>query len=473
MKRTMYILVLVLVLSAGALYANTNNPVTDLHVALSPFSPIRYQQQTRTNLYRLVLTSAAPGCSVTVWDGFEATMIAKFAIPALKPDSARGRAQKLANGLGELGRWLGRVTNAAAPGEFKDSCALNTPRLIERLTSESGQGHRALLLLGSPFQRSPSEPSFDMTNGNYPSDAHVLASLEESIYGVAGRTNRLGNVSVSWVIPSEQVWETEIHRVLVRRFWAVWFGAQGGKLVRFDADFGEAFVSAFRGDMDPVITDQIETGGKLEMRLARPREVPRWIPQTVPATNEVDQTTNSAVSNETARKIPQPTAGNTHRPEQRPEVAAPVPSGAPSPNTELAVGLMWQGFITTDIDLYVSMPGEPELSFKKTRHARGFYHHDYKSPNWVKDGERSRMSYEFVELQRPVDIRTIRAWINYYSGFTPTPSGTVVVWWRGRQYISTFQIPAIIGNHGGDAARRESSACWVEIDLLKIVGINP
>lgn len=465
--------IFIILCTGGVLHAaSVSNPVADLHIAISPFSSVRFQQQTWTNLYRMVLAKAAPGSRVTVWNGFEATTIATFAIPQVKPDSARARAQKLAVGLGDLGHWFKRVTNSVSPADFRDSGALNTPRLMEQLAAQSGHDTRMILLLGTPLHRTRSEESFDMTNGSYPSDAHVFATLQESIFGVAGQSNRLSNTCVSWVFPSEQIWENELHRVLVRRFWGIWFNAQGGTLVRFDADLAGSFATAFKSDLPPVTSDQPEMESKLEMRLARPREIPRWMPQTVPATNAVIDITDSAPLTENAPRSPQPVIENARRHEARQGTAAQVPSGAPAPTTQLAVGIMWKGFITTDIDLYVAMSAQPELSFKNTRHARGFYHHDYTSPNWV-DGQRSRMSYEFVELQRPVEIRSVRAWINYYSGFTPTPSGTVVVWWQGRQYTSTFQIPAIIGNHGRDAARRESSACWVEIDLLKIVGINP
>lgn len=449
--------------------AEPNERVKTIDIGLSPFYPARDVNRVQEALVQLIL-GAPPKTAVTIHDAWHLRSIARIEVPALRFDTPGARVRLFREPLAAIVRWFKEQTNT--PTALKESAALKTPQWFSQIASPGGSEVRSIVLIGSALYCSPDEPAFDMRPDLYPTDGHFRASADETVFSILQKGDCLTNATVRWGYLTESIWANQLHADGTRRFWTLWISLQGGCLGSFSPDFVSVLKASRERSHTPVGRFQVDTNDtKPTMRASRPREIPRWMPQTVPATNALGWATNSTTSDEIARNLSESTAAPSRRLEVRSRSAGPTPSDAPAPSTALAVGLMWKGFITTDIDLYVAMPGQPELSFKHTRHARGFYHHDYVSPNWV-DGERSRMSYEFVELQRPVDIRSVRAWINYYSGFTPAPSGTVVVWWQGRQYTSTFRISAMIGNHGRDAARRESSANWVEIDLLQIVGMR-
>jgi hypothetical protein len=58
-------------------------------------------------------------------------------------------------------------------------------------------------------------------------------------------------------------------------------------------------------------------------------------------------------------------------------------------------------------------------------------------------------------------------WINLYSGRGPA-QGEVRVLRKGREHRIAFTFPAVNGNRGVDASRRERSEHWIRIDLQPI-----
>ena len=128
-----------------------------------------------------------------------------------------------------------------------------------------------------------------------------------------------------------------------------------------------------------------------------------------------------------------------------------------------AIGLMWEP--NADIDLYVAVPGSPELWFGNVQGPSGRYLHDFRDRNVGSD-------YEWVELWTSVDPNQVEAWVNYFKGETPV-RGTVCVYFQGRTYLSKFAIQATHGNSGQDKLVRSSSSYWTKLDIAKIIEQGP
>jgi hypothetical protein len=188
------------------------------------------------------------------------------------------------------------------------------------------------------------------------------------------------------------------------------------------------------------------------------RSIPVWSP---PAST----VQNTTVSN----LVPQNSTQGSNT--GNPPVQVSQASSAPSPvlttaakNSVLGIGLMWGAHV--DVDLYV-LPNKSsrELFFGYTQTREGTYFHDYRDAN-------EGIGWEYVELKAPVDITTVSAWANYYSGHAWPVHGKVLVYCGGKAYYGQFDIAAHSGNRGGESNSRSSSPYWTKVDLLKIVGLK-
>ena len=74
-----------------------------------------------------------------------------------------------------------------------------------------------------------------MLDGYFPSDGHLSASRQESVFGLKGRTNALANVVVHFGWFGDP-WVSEVHRDRVQRFWTLYLQGQGARLATFCGD---------------------------------------------------------------------------------------------------------------------------------------------------------------------------------------------------------------------------------------------
>lgn len=81
------------------------------------------------------------------------------------------------------------------------------------------------------------------------------------------------------------------------------------------------------------------------------------------------------------------------------------------------------------------------------------------------------VDYEYIELN-PADLASVKAWVNLYAGEASNISGVVVVRLNGQTHRGEFRLQATEGNKAVDRQQRDHSPHWVELDLLRIVGIG-
>lgn len=268
-----------------------------------------------------------------------------------------------------------------------------------------------------------------MIAGFFPSDGHLLASRDESVYGLADRETTLRQVQLDWGFFGDP-WTTELHRERIQRFWELYLHRQAGHLGALSADLPTVFRSSLEPSDSPASapsarTELDDTSGKVEMlRLTRGTASLDWIAS--------------------------------------PQVLNPAQGPPATVIGPLKIGIRWSG--DWDLDLYARpAPGKERLYFEHPRTAEGYYHKDHRTSP---EGE-----YEFIEFTSPVDVREVEASVNFYQGTSPVPPvGEVRLEFEGRVYQGPFTLQALRGNQGRED--RQQDPWWSFIDVSRLLGLS-
>jgi hypothetical protein len=285
-----------------------------------------------------------------------------------------------------------------------------------------------LLLVGSPLYQDIREAEFSMVDGYFPSDGHLLASREESVYGFNSGDGTTQRLLVDWAYFGDP-WMSDLHREKVERFWALYLERRGGRLASFSADLATA-MSAFSSETPG--TTAAANGWIADSTQTKPEMI--RASRSVPL---VDWLTGDAFSNATP----------------------PPPSRMAGP---LKIGIRWKENI--DLDLYATpRPDAETLFFQHTHSPEGYYFKDHRSS--------PGREYEYIEFESPVDIRDLKAFVNFYDGSCPGgPRGEVRIEFLNRIYRGTFAIASSEGNQGRSG--KSQARFWTEIPIREILRID-
>jgi hypothetical protein len=272
------------------------------------------------------------------------------------------------------------------------------------------------------------EPAFSMVNGYFPSDGHLLAGQDRTVFGLREPRASLEGVTVHWGYFGDP-WVSGIHEQKIARFWRLFLDEQGARLATLTGDLPTVF-SAVRnwvaGPADRPCPDSLDRAQtKVEMlRITRDLEVTDWITRDLSG-------------------MPRP--------------------GPPSTSVgPLKIGIRWQGNL--DLDLYARPHREGEtLFFRHTRSDDGYYFKDHRSSP---DRE-----YEFIEFLSPVDVRQMEAFVNFYEGRMPGGvSGEVRIEFEGKIYSGRFSLGAERGNQG--RAGGGQGEHWATLEVPRLLGLR-
>ncbi|MDX1953309.1 MAG: hypothetical protein SFY81_14100 [Verrucomicrobiota bacterium] len=398
-------------------------------VGLSPF----LEKSSKDEVYRRVATLLVEDLpihsSLTLYDAYHLRTITTFEIPdVLAFKTGRTRAAQFKGEFRKLKEFL--ASESARPKTELDlNGAVRLPQFLDFVAEHQVREASPLtmIILGSPLYLDQKEPGFSMVNGFFPSDGHLLATREQSIYGAKNRSGLLNNLSLHFGYFGDP-WLSELHQEKIGRFWSLYLKEQGAVLSTFTSDLATVFKAAAseRGEIRRNYAELDRTASKLEMlRITRDIGVTDWITRELPA------------------NLPQPPPGKTVGP--------------------MKIGIRWQGNL--DLDLYASAtPDSETLFFEHTRAPEGYYFKDHRSS--------PEREYEFIEFETPVDLFKLQASINFYHGDAPNgATGEVRIEFDGRIYTGSFTIPARHGNEGRTG--RHQQDFWTKIDLLKILKLTP
>jgi hypothetical protein len=349
--------ILALVLCAGLftraadteVSAGTINGANVYTVGMSPFLDLSVKDAVYRGLVKLIVEDLPLNSSLEVYDAYNLRSITRLIIPKAKVFiSPKTRANQFAVSIGEIKKFLAQENvkpNAPKPG-FDG--AVRLPQFCDFLAQDhpphDENTNLPLLLIGNPLYQDAREPDFSMVDGYFPSDGHLLANREQSVFGFNSGDGLSQGRIVYWAYFGDP-WVSELHREKVTRFWALYAERRGGRLASFSADLSTA-MSAFSSQApgrsaasNGWIADQTQTKPEM-LRVSRNIKLVDWL-------------TGDALL----------------------ETTPPPPSKMVG---QLKIGIRWKENI--DLDLYATPRRDGEtLFFQHPRSPEGYYFKDHRS----------------------------------------------------------------------------------------------
>lgn len=306
-----------------------------LLVAVSPELPDALRAETANRVARL-LYEGPQGTRVTVLD---AGRLADLADAALTESSPRLRQQRQAAAITRVFRTISTNTGTG----------FNVPVVLDEISRRTLGTNAAVLLIGPAIYRNPKEPAHDLTGG-WPSDGHLAAGRDSSVFSTVERAHRLDGIAVHWLVTDADAVVNESHREGLARFWSLFVGTQGGVLATFTPNPGAAFGAVLEGRRTPCLPADLNPSDLAVVLHRRTLAVPQVEEAVVPAA---------------------PPAGPAAGPEPGAAAASPLPRAA---HGNTGIGIVWRPAAgrsgRVDLDLYVQPPaGGPELCYGETRSA--------------------------------------------------------------------------------------------------------
>lgn len=426
---------LLLVVSLGAADAPKETArQREFVIGLSPFLDKSVKDEVYRGIVLLLVEDLPLNSTLRIYDAYQLKSIAEITLPDIRAfSSPKTRANQFSGAVQNLKHFLAQEHAKPTREHLNFDGAIRLPQFCDFLNEIHPPIQRPLqvLLIGSPLYQDAKEPAFSMVDGYFPSDGHLLATREKSVFGTRVLTNSNPGLemTVHWAYFGDP-WITDLHREKITRFWSLFLEKRDCQLQTFCGDLHIA-LNAFQ---------QVQTGSgaffkrwtldpeqtKIEMlRIGRNVELTDWI-------------TRDAL----------------------PQTAVPPPSTMVGP---LKIGIRWQSKI--DLDLYATpRKGGETLYFEHPRSPDGSYYKDHRSS--------PGREYEFVEFEVPIDLREVESSINFYQGSCAGgPRGEVRIEFDGRIYSGTFSIAASRGNQGRTGGRQ--SEYWTRIPIQEILKITP
>ena len=401
-------------------------------IGLSPFLEKSVKDDVFRRLVGFVLEDMPIGSSLVIYDAYQLQTVTQLTVPQVQAfRSGKTRANQFKEAINKLKGFLAAEHPHPEAAKLDFTQAVRFPQFMDFVGANLAHTDQpvAVIVLGSPLYLDHKEPGFSMMDGYFPSDGHLNAARDRSVFGLKDRADSLENLTVHWGYFGDP-WVSAVHQEKINRFWALYLKGQGARLATFCGDLptvfeavrpGAALVADTRSqrfELDPSQT-------KLEMlRITRDVGVADWI-----------------------------TRDTVHNAAQRPPAVTVGP---------MKIGIRWQGDI--DLDLYATPGRDAEtLFFEHTRSPEGYYAKDHRSS--------PQHEYEFIEFEAPVNVEQVDARINFFKGDAPEGvGGEVRIEFDGRIYTGRFTLNADHGNEGRTGTRQV--AYWTRLDIPGILRLR-
>jgi len=417
-------------MSAASTEAPAKNEQIHYAIGLSPFLNNGVKDAVYRRIIALLLEDTPLDSSISIYDAYNVRTITQIQVPNVSAfRSAKTRANQFKEQIRKVREFLAATNlppRAAQAARLNFENAVRLPQFLDFISENVSHGSNALrlIVLGSPLYMDPKEPGFSMVDGYFPSDGHLSASRDQSVYGLKERQSAL-QYSILHLGYFGDPWVSDVHREKIARFWSLYLSLQGARLATLAGDLPTVF-SAAVSNSGTERTYQIDPAQtKIEMlRVTRDIGVADWI------TREI-----------------------------LPNAQVPPPSMTVGP---MKIGIRWRGDI--DLDLYAAPTAHGEtLFFQHTRSPEGYYFKDHRSSP---DRE-----YEFIEFESPVDVWQVDASVNFYEGRAPGgPSGEIRIEFDGKIYSGQFSLAADHGNKGRSGSRQRDF--WTRINVPELLHLE-
>jgi len=222
-----------------------DDPPRSYVIGLAPGMNGDDQSRSIQAIRDLVMASPA-GTRTQVFNAISDERVADF----LRPDSRSARLiyRQIAPGLKQIEEFM-EQSKSVRSGQDN---AIDIPRFLDLIGQglRGGSAETTVILIGSPFYVSPSEPEFSFGPGFVPSPGHLFLDGNKSIYGTADKAGALDGVVVHWATLGTQASTIELRAV--QEFWAWSISEQGGVLSTFATHPDAATERAQKGASDSV-----------------------------------------------------------------------------------------------------------------------------------------------------------------------------------------------------------------------------
>ena len=424
---------LLLLLAFGLQAAQSPNqsqspPPQPFVVGISPFLDKPAKDDLYRGLVRLLIEELPLNTTLALYDAFNLKSVCQATVPNVAAfKSPKTRANQFYPAIRDLKLFLAadHPKPTRPPLDFAD--AIRLPQFLDFLAEHPPPANSplAILLVGSPLYQDAKETAFSMIDGYFPSDGHLLASREQSVFGLSPQANHAPPLAVHWLYFGDP-WLSELHKEKVTRFWTLFLQQHAARLAALTGDLPSALRSFLQ---DPAASPAPSRGWSLDprqtriemLRVGRDVQLADWL---------------------TRGTLPDP---------------APLPPSAMV--GPMKIGIRWKDDI--DLDLYATpRRGAETLFFQHPRSPEGYLYKDHRaSPG---------RDYEFIEFESPVDIRQVEAYVNFHRGSRPGgPRGEVRIEFDRAIYSAPFSIPASQGNFGRSG--QDQQAFWTRLPILRIL----
>ncbi len=404
----------------------------DFIVGISPFLDAGVKDEVFRSIVRLIVEDLPLNSKLEVYDAYNLKSITRLSIPGAKVfNSPKARANQFAGPIGEIKQFLARDNARPVGPKPGFDGAIRLPQFCDFLAQarppDEAGAKLPLLLIGSPLYQDAKEAGFSMVDGYFPSDGHLRASREQSVFGYNPGDSAVAGPVVHWAYFGDP-WMSDLHREKVTRFWTLYLERRGGRLASFSADLATVTASFNAGTQG--------AGAASSSWAADPHQTTLEMLRVTRAVKLADWLTGEA-----------------------PEANPPPPAQMVGP---LKIGIRWQPDI--DLDLYAAPRRDAEtLFFQHPFSPEGYYFKDQRSS--------PGREYEYIEFESSVDVRNVRSFVNFYAGSCPGgPRGEVRIEFQNRIYKGRFSIASPMGNEGRSGPTQ--SDFWTRIPILEILGIN-
>lgn len=395
-------------------------------IGLTPYLEKSAKDDVYRRIVGMILEDMPQKSSLGIYDAYHLTNITHLEIPDVRAfQSGKTRANQFKEQILRVKQFLAQEHPHPSAARLNFNSAIRLPQFLDFLGENLNAEPTTAIIIGSPLYMDHKEPGFSMVDGYFPSDGHLLANRDQTVYGKPPREGALKNITLHLGYFGDP-WVSAIHEEKISRFWNLYLHEQGGRLATFCGDLATLFSAVLKGAPERELAFSLDRSRtKVEMlRITRDLGASDWI-------------TRDVLSN--------------------PRPAPPTKTVGP-----MKIGIRWKGEI--DLDLYASAgPGSERLYFENTRVTEGYYFKDHRSSP---DRE-----YEFIEFEAPVDLHRVQANINFYKGHAPEGvKGEVRIEFDGRVYSSKFHIPAERGNKGREGGSQ--GEFWAHIDIPATLGLR-
>lgn len=393
-----------------------------------------------------------PGDSIQI---FNASDLKEIGAHFVIPEEARTPAlqyRAAAAIVGNFGKFLKEST--------ADDHPVDLPKIVSSFREKVISQNADVLLIGSPLYHDD-VVAHDMREG-WLSDGYFTQEPSVTVFSTAARHGALRESGIRFCTLSDDIWKTEnkgSHQEMVRRFWALYIGQCGGKLLSFQSDIPTGFHALVVGDLP----DLAETNGykinpeDTQMEVRRSRTILK------PATTKVDEgnvATQATVASESKIDLSSAEFSWLTGDASAYRRLHPGPKNLPEKGKVL-IGLVWdtkKNPMDTDLDLRVREPGSnQELAFDSTQTPLGRHFKDFSNA-------KANHGFELVDIDVPANPKDLEIWVNAYGGHSKSGfSGEVRVLYSGKLSTYPVAIKSIEGSCGKATPSREKDVAWARI----------